>query len=73
MNGWQPIATAPKDGARILVWGPETARGVTVARWGQPEPSQLWGDRRCWTTDDEGPGYSDCVEATHWMPLPAGP
>lgn len=72
---WQPIETAPKDGARILVWdarvdAPQYA-SVCIVRWGRDEP---FGDKDTWTTDSEGPGYSSEIgDASHWMPLPRSP
>jgi hypothetical protein len=69
---WQPIATAPRDGTRILVALRASEQGpaeVDVARWAKPEPS---GDA-CWIATDSDPGamvaYSD-AELSSWMPLP---
>jgi len=56
-SGWQPIATAPKDGTTILIWD-----GVDqmVSRCIGPAESD-------WAT------LALCVQPTHWMPLPAAP
>lgn len=59
---WQPIETAPKDGADILL-GAFYDSGhwdVVLGRW------QSW--RRL-------PGWPPCGRTypTHWMPLPAPP
>ena len=69
---WQPIATAPRDGTRILVALRASEQGpaeVDVARWAKPE---LSGDA-CWIATDSDPGamvaYSD-AELSSWMPLP---
>jgi hypothetical protein len=56
-GGWQPIATAPKDGARYLVYQPEHKKGR----------SSLMA-RICFV---ENAGW--VRESTHWMPLPAAP
>jgi hypothetical protein len=58
---WQPIATAPRTGTRILIAVP-TRHGlpheVTVTWWD--------GYYKRWVCDMWS-------EATHWMPLPAPP
>lgn len=69
-RGWQPIATAPKDGTTILLYG---EGAVTVGGWmsaadqgAEPDEEYLiaagW-----WSLDlrDNAP--------THWMPLPDPP
>lgn len=69
---WQPMATAPKDGTRILAsicwsFGQDDVR---IVRWAVPEP---FDETEQWTTDSEGPGYStgfDESEVRGWMPLP---
>lgn len=64
---WQPIETAPKDGAAILIYTPSFyfGAGVYLAWWG--------GD--WWEVCTEGrTGHSySCSRATHWMPLPEPP
>lgn len=65
-RAWQPIASAPKDGTKILVgaahrtgqWLPE------VVMW-LDDPSD--GDARWW------PWSFPEQQPTHWMPLPAAP
>ena len=66
LGAWQPIATAPRDGTRILVCGgdvpePEIARcgidGSVICELGE--------DRRIWGDPPDRPSY--------WMPLPAPP
>lgn len=61
--GWQPIETAPKDGAPILLWWKYWRRNHAVVGW----YDYL---NQCWLSEvklsDQGP------EPTHWMPLPAG-
>ena len=67
MTDWQPIETAPRDGAPILSWdGTQCA----VVAWGGlllPEWVLLEGDNK---------PYPDCAtewSCTHWMPLPEPP
>lgn len=77
MSGWQPIETAPKDGAYILLLNPAGEIGIG------------WMDLRHEGTEREflsgGGAYCDgrhqsvyCggwkpADCTHWMPLPAPP
>ena len=66
-TGWQPIATAPRDGRKILVW----CGGIELVTWCSPEP---WGGEKTWAGDCAGPGYQNTYEdATHWMTLPDPP
>ncbi len=67
MSEWQPIATAPKDGTVILIYGDEA---MTTAYWrhiqmGRDGYWALWC-AGSYAEDDE-------VNATHWMPLPEPP
>ena len=57
-QGWQPIETAPKDGAEVLVWcgGSMFIACMEVGRW--------FFER----TD-----HSVKPVPTHWMPLPEPP
>lgn len=62
MEGWQPIATAPKDPMRciLLAWGGQTQPGCwndTVNNW------QEWPDG----------DFAFPDEVTHWQPLPKAP
>ena len=59
-QGWQPIATAPKD-AMILMFGPD---GITVGCW---DPGVVGHENRFPS------GWLGAFEPTHWMPLPAPP
>lgn len=59
-SGWRDIATAPKDGAEVLVYGPED--GVCVAVTGLPWAEGMWIS-----------ASEDRVDPTHWMPLPEPP
>ncbi len=70
---WNPIATAPKDGSRILLWDgyPVFASWSTDAEHGSSlsGPSEAWQIFSC-----EDSWYSYCANSpTHWMPLPKPP
>ena len=60
---WEPIETAPRDGANILVCWPQQGSLVMLV-WYSPSHN-YW--RR--------PGGDAVVpmQATHWMPLPSPP
>jgi len=64
---WQPIETAPRDDADILIYND---RGWFVA-WFDPQ----WSADGWWMVSDgkdfERPLRGD--EPTHWMPLPEAP
>ncbi len=60
ISEWQPIETAPRDGA-FLVWAEGEVlmaemgqSGKTILYWNDPAPHEIRG-------------------ATHWRPLPQGP
>ncbi len=61
MSAWQPIETAPRDGAKILVWIFERH---DIVRWD-------W-QLECWVTPDELLEIGSKAP-THWMPLPEPP
>jgi len=58
---WRPIATAPLDGRRILVWTAKS--GCALAYWFATDDDYGW-----WSSDEQG-----VVQPTHWMPLPPAP
>lgn len=73
-GGWQPIASAPKDGMSILIFGP----------WRRPRRTAFWGMASDWNRSypqERGPGWVVGTQIlhqhgplpTHWMPLPAPP
>jgi hypothetical protein len=60
-DGWQPIATAPKDGADVMTFG---GAGMVVARY-EDEAWRLYNY-----------GYEEATvrkQPTHWRPLPNPP
>lgn len=59
--GWRPIASAPRDGTRILGHRARWTECKAVVFW-----SADWGDWYC-------VGGTPFLGATHWMPLPPGP
>lgn len=71
LTGWRPIATAPKDGTEILLYGHGALRnGGLYAKarhvgWSQ----ETRGGGVYWATRDP----EVICEATHWMPLPEPP
>ncbi|MDR3463504.1 MAG: hypothetical protein P4L76_14425 [Beijerinckiaceae bacterium] len=71
---WQPMATAPKDGTRILATVRPTEQGPTevdVVRWNKPRLD----DDFCWMATDSShdcPIVYENWELSHWMPLPSG-
>ena len=69
---WHDMASAPKDGSRILVAVRGSEQGpaeVDVARWARPEKSA----EESWIAVDSDPAcvivYAE-AELSGWMPLP---
>jgi len=73
--GWQPIATAPKDGTEVVLLG---------VLWADPaQRVRSCVSRYCLSRDDSpayalgwyfaAPGYTSGFDPSHWMPLPAPP
>ena len=64
---WRPIATAPRDGTRLLLYwfGSCGADEIQVGRWENPGI----GDYPGYWVD----GYGGSCEPTHWRPLPPRP
>lgn len=69
---WRPMASAPKDGSRVLVAIRATEQGaaeVDVARWAKPDRA----GEECWIAADSDPGavvvYAE-GELLSWMPMP---
>lgn len=70
---WQPMATAPRDGTRILVTVRASEQGpaeVDVVKWARPGVADAAG----WLATDSDPDarivYAE-AELVSWMPLPA--
>ena len=76
VNGWLPIASAPKDGTPILVCF--KGLGIFCVTWDDPHSDEVTPDNGIWCVDDNkhGPyamrGYCE-GDDTHWHPLPAPP
>jgi hypothetical protein len=74
-GGWQPIATAPKDGTWILLTGGRIEYG-----WCQDEHPRcvvgqaVSGGENGWQFAwYDGGYYGEYIDPTHWMPLPDAP
>lgn len=70
-EAWQPIETAPKDGAWVLA-----ARGVIpyVTAWDDGEEIWFTFNRGYESVREKHEGLKGVVwEPTHWMPLPEPP
>ena len=74
VEGWRPIATAPKDGTRILLCLKGGAR--LIGRWSDEAEFGQFTVRPGWQIFD----CDDCFysraeddEVAHWMSLPAPP
>lgn len=73
-EGWQPIATAPKDHAVLLAWPSASAR--PIVGWQQPiavvNPEQLeWAF--IGSHNRPPSAFSRLNPPTHWIPLPEMP
>ena len=70
---WQDIATAPKDGTRIMAYWPDVfgnASATQTESWYGPRGA-VWGVNDCWQSCFEwDDGHNS---PTHWMPLPTPP
>mgnify|MGYP001574536749 CR=1 FL=1 len=70
MMDWQPFETAPKDGTRILAWGPKEM--VITIMW-HAIPRR---DDGYWKLEPDGgteSNYDIETPLTHWAPLPDPP
>lgn len=63
--GWQPVETAPRDGTRVLLFGPfdGDAPALYVGWWDD--------DEDCWRASRFD--LLAWLDPTHWMPLPPQP
>jgi hypothetical protein len=77
MSAWQPIDTAPKDGANILVWRDGEQHVARWFQWGGPDSGE-WGisppvpEGQIRTYAGIGPRYG-LSGPTLWRPLPESP
>jgi len=62
---WQPIETAPKDGADFLFNAPQVVSGCSIGFYDKH-------GRLCLTYDGREIGIH-VTPPTHWMPLPTPP
>lgn len=66
MTDWQPISTAPRDGAVIDLW--------FAGEWNRRMPDAYWCEAiKAWVVEGRGCSYLDSPDITHWMPLPTSP
>lgn len=74
-KGWRPIAEAPRDGRKVILYRPlahlSNDPHVTIKR-SISTPNHCW---ECTIPDGvDGLNYTDgACYATHWMPLPPPP
>ena len=68
---WQSIASAPRDGTRILVIEGNDANEVpTVAEWYDPASDGYEGEP-CWVpSEDVLADMTDEIRPTAWAPIP---
>ena len=72
-NGWQDIASAPRDGKTIVLWSKYHDEPVTAA-WANGRWVARWDD--CSVIESQGDTWTDYKLAdvpTHWRTLPAPP
>jgi len=72
MNELQPIATAPKDGTYIVLFGPGGYRS-TLLRCQVCRYDEEYRPLQPWKTYSGGSFMDDGAGPTHWMPLPEIP
>lgn len=65
---WKPIATAPKDGAAIILWW-RYCKHPAVGRWFDADDE----NREGWRCDGDECVPKNQKDCTHWMPLPKPP
>jgi hypothetical protein len=70
MSEWQPIETAPKDGAEILL-GFAGEKWIVQGRWVGDYKAR---DGAWWAlNNDPTDAWGGELYPTHWMPLPSPP
>lgn len=79
MNGWQPMATAPKDGTPIGIWTRGGSLVKAVWTWGIDEEPETGEPRSAWVAAregehpfdwEEGVCRSDSDQPALWIALP---
>ncbi len=83
---WLPIGDAPKDGTWVIAIRPKANFGrwsrVEVVQWSDNYGAWIWADHFDVFEDDmeerDDAGFFahdpfECVEFTHWIPLPKPP
>jgi hypothetical protein len=73
MSEWQPISSAPKNGARILLWASNWWH-ASVGVWYDDKYSRK--PRPCWSSESghlRGRNWERSAPPTHWQPLPPAP
>ncbi len=80
-GGWQPIASAPRDGTKIDVWLAKAHCRVTNCYWVRPQHTCGENEGYCDSCPDHDGwvdgedfmyGYTK-EQPTHWMPVPLPP
>jgi len=67
--GWQPIASAPKDGTRVDLWRVSTVFGLQEDRL-----TDCWFSEGGWRRDEGKYGNPTVSgKVTHWMPVAVAP
>lgn len=65
-NEWQPIATAPTDGTKVLVYSDTWDEvGCAYCSYSNSKLPPMW----YWDHDD----LEEVIHVTHWMPKPDKP
>lgn len=67
MMEWRPIATAPRDGTRIIYW----SKGYQMPVIAFYRDGHIWSGSLVWSPSAIPREWEDI--ATHWMPLPSAP
>ena len=72
-NGWQPIETAPKDGALVLLFEDISGGSISTGYWGYLGIHSIVDKKEGWCADGYVGDYQTFDKPTHWMPLPKPP
>ena len=62
---WQPLASIPRDGTRVIVGSPYVVMDVRLD-WSEDDQEYSW-------SNDFGHYDGDRTVFTHWMPIPPLP